>query len=90
MYSNNNQLLKSLLSEIDPLEQSKVDTKMDVAARIAIAMESKDWHNQDLQKAMRTSLLQIRKWLSGTYNFTLDSLVQLEEVLDIKLLNKSL
>ncbi|MEB2774991.1 helix-turn-helix domain-containing protein [Algoriphagus sp. D3-2-R+10] len=90
MSSNNNQLLKSLLSEIDPLEQSKVDTKMDVAARIATAMDSKGWNNQDLQKVMGASPLQIRKWLSGTYNFTLDSLVQLEEVLDVKLLNKSL
>ncbi len=63
---------------------------MDVAARIATAVEFKGWINQDFQKVMGARPLQIRKWLSGTHNFTLDSLVQLEEVLDVKLLNKSL
>lgn len=82
-------LLDSLLSEIDPLEQSKVDVKMDIAARIATAMDAKGWSKQDLQKAMGVSPKQVRMWLSGTENFTLDLLVQLEAVLEIKLLTKS-
>lgn len=84
------QLLESLLSEIDPLEQSKVDVKMGVAARIATAMDAKGWSKQDLQKAMGASPRQVRRWLSGTENFTLNLLVQLEAVLEIKLLTKSL
>lgn len=76
--------------EIELIEKSKVYTKMDVATRIATAVESKGWINKDLQKVMEASPLQIRKWLSGTHNFKLDSLVQLEKVLDFKLLNTSL
>jgi len=45
-------MLKSLQSEIDPLQQSKVDTKMEVAASIASAMDSKGWNNLDLQKVI--------------------------------------
>jgi ribosome-binding protein aMBF1 (putative translation factor) len=84
------QLLDSLLSEIDPLEKSKVDVKMGVAARIATAMEEKGCSKRDLQKAMRASRSQVTRWLSGTENFTLDLLVQLEALLEIKLLTKSL
>jgi len=84
------QLLDSLLSEIDPLEQSKVDVKMGVASRIATAMDSKGWSKRDLQKVMGASPSQITRWLSGTENFTLDLLVQLETVLEIKILTKSL
>lgn len=87
-YTSN--LLDSLLSEIDPLEQSKVDVKMGVAARIATAMDSKGLSKQDLQKAMGANPRQVRRWLSGTENFTLDFLVQLEAVLEIKLFTKSL
>lgn len=60
---------------------------MEVAAKIATDMNSKGWNKEDLQKAMGTSPSHIRKWLSGTHNFTLDSIVELEKVLDIKLLN---
>jgi ribosome-binding protein aMBF1 (putative translation factor) len=81
-----NQLLDSLLSEIDPLEQSKVDVKMGVAARIATAMNEKGLSKQDLQKVTGASPRQVRRWLSGTENFTLDLLVQLEAVFGIKLL----
>lgn len=84
------QLLDSLLSEIDPLEQSKVDVKMGVAAKISTAMDAKGWRKQDLQKAMGASPKEVRRWLSGTENFTLDLLVQSEAVLEIKLLTKSL
>ncbi|GAB3221252.1 helix-turn-helix transcriptional regulator [Algoriphagus aestuariicola] len=82
-------LLDSLLSEIDPLEQSKVDVKMEVAARIAAVMDSKGWSKRDLQKVMGASPAKVRRWLSGTENFTLDLLVHLEAVLGIKLLTKS-
>lgn len=88
--NNTSQLLDSLLSEIDPLEQSKVDIKMDVAARISTAMDAKGLSKQDLQKIIGASPRQVRRWLSGTENFTLDLLVQLESVLGIKLLTKSL
>lgn len=90
MCGNNNQLLISLLAEIDPLDQSKIDAKMEVAAKIATAMNSKGLTNQELQKVMNLSPLQTREWLSGTHNFTLENLVLLEKALEIQFLNKSL
>ena len=86
--NNTSQLLDSLLLEIDPLEQSKVDVKMDIAARIATAMDVKGLSKQDLQKAMGASPRQVKRWLSGTQNFSIDTLIELEFALNLTLLIK--
>lgn len=84
-----NTLLTSLLNEIDPLEQAKTDSKMEIAAKIDGAMKEKKWNKIDLLKAVRKSNpTGITKWLSGTHNFTTETLVELEHVLNIKLLIK--
>jgi len=80
--------LDELLDEISPLEQKKTDTRMLLAARIGDAMRAKGWNNNNLMKALgRNTPSIITKWLSGTHNFTTDTLVELESVLSISLLN---
>jgi ribosome-binding protein aMBF1 (putative translation factor) len=80
--------LDQLLDEISPIEQKKTDTRMLLAARIYDAMRAKGWNNNDLMKALgRNTPSIISKWLSGTHNFTTDTLVELESALGISLLN---
>jgi transcriptional regulator with XRE-family HTH domain len=80
--------LDTLLDEITPLEQAKTDAKMMLAARIADALKEKKWKNKDLLAAVgKDNPSVITKWLSGTHNFTVDTLVELENALDISLLN---
>lgn len=80
--------LDELLDEISPIEQKKTDTRMLLAARIYDAMLAKGWNNNDLMKALgRNTPSIITKWLSGTHNFTTDTLVELESALGISLLN---
>jgi ribosome-binding protein aMBF1 (putative translation factor) len=80
--------IDELLDEISPIEQRKTDTRMLLAARINDAMRAKGWKNKDLMEALdRNTPSIITKWLSGTHNFTMDTLVELESVLDISLLN---
>lgn len=82
-------LLSSLLSEIDPIEQKKTDAKMEIAAKIADAMAAKGWKNKDLLQAVgKDNPSIITKWLSGTHNFTIDTLVELEQALSISLINR--
>lgn len=82
-------ILASLLSEIDPLEQAKTDAKMEIAAKIAQAMEAKKWKKKDLLNAVgKDNPSIITKWLSGTHNFTIDTLVELERALSISLINR--
>jgi transcriptional regulator with XRE-family HTH domain len=80
--------LDGLLDQITPLEQAKTDAKMMLAARIADAMQAKNWKKKDLLKAVgKDNPSIITKWLSGTDNFTVDTLVELGRVLGISLLN---
>lgn len=83
-------LISSLLKEIDPLEQSKADAKMEISAKIAQAMDSKKWKKKDLLHAVgKINPSIITKWLSGTHNFTTETLVELEHALNIRLLNRN-
>lgn len=82
-------LIDELLESITVLEQSKVDTRMLLAAKIADGMKAKGWKSKDLLKAVNKDNPSIvTKWLSGTHNFTIDTLVELEDALNINLLDR--
>lgn len=90
MKTSKSNLVNTLLDSITPEEQAKTNAKMLLAAKIADAMTSRNWKNKDLLEAIgKNNPSIITKWLSGTHNFTVDTLVELEEVLDVKLLNLS-
>ncbi len=81
-------LINSLLNSISPAEAEKIEKKMLIAAKIDDALKAKKWKKKDLLKALgKTNQSEITKWLSGTHNFTIDTLVDLEHVLEIRLLN---
>jgi ribosome-binding protein aMBF1 (putative translation factor) len=87
METYNDEALNSLFSEITPEEQAKTDAKMLLAVKIAEAMKEKGWSKKRLmQEIGKTNQSEITRWLSGTQNFTVDTLIDLERVLDIKLL----
>jgi len=80
--------LDELLSEITSEEQEKTDIKMQLAAKISDAMAAKGWNNKMLMKAIgRKNPSEITRWLSGTHNFTVETLIDLERVLEINFLN---
>ncbi|MGF1637323.1 MAG: multiprotein-bridging factor 1 family protein [Cyclobacteriaceae bacterium] len=59
-----------------------------MAAKIDEAIKAKGWKKIDLLNALgRDNQSIITKWLSGTHNFTMDTLIDLERVLDVSLLN---
>jgi ribosome-binding protein aMBF1 (putative translation factor) len=81
-------ILNQMLDSIPQSEQEKTDKRMMLAAKIEDAMKSKGWKKKDLMKAMgKKHASEITKWLSGTHNFTADTLMDLERILDISLLN---
>lgn len=88
MKKNSIATLDSLLEEITPEEQMRTDAKMQLAAKIADAMIEKGWNNNMLMKAMgKKNPSEITRWLSGTHNFTVDTLIDLGHVLDTDFLN---
>jgi len=80
--------LDELLSEITPEEQEKTDVKMQLAAKISDNMAAKGWNNKMLMKALgKKNPSEITRWLSGTHNFTVDTLTDLGRVLETNFIN---
>ncbi len=76
--------IDDILDEISPLEMKKIERRMLNAEKIRKAMDAKGWNNTKLLEALNMkSPSIITKWLSGTHNFTQDTLVEIGNVLDI-------
>lgn len=58
-----------------------------IAEKVRLALNEKGWRAKDLAKAMGKSPSEVSKWLSGTHNLTLKSIVKMEIALDITLIH---
>ena len=79
-------ILGDIFAEISPEEQKRTDNRMLLAAKIKDGIKAKRWQNIDLAKKLNKNPSVITKWLSGTHNFTSDTLSDIQYVLGIKLL----
>jgi transcriptional regulator with XRE-family HTH domain len=79
-------ILESFVKKIAPIDQHRTDNRMMLAAKIAEAMKEKRISAVQLAKTLGKSPSVITKWLSGTHNFTCDTLSDVEFVLGVKLL----
>jgi transcriptional regulator with XRE-family HTH domain len=78
-------ILDELMQEISPEELERTEKRMLLAARIYDAIKAKGWKRKDFAEALGKTPSEITKWLSGTHNFTSDTLFDIERVLSIKL-----
>jgi ribosome-binding protein aMBF1 (putative translation factor) len=84
-------LLDDLLAQITPEEQARTDRKMRIASIIADALVAKGMAKKQFaqkvgRKPSEITNRPVARWLSGTHNFTLDTLTDIEQVLNIKLI----
>jgi transcriptional regulator with XRE-family HTH domain len=84
---NKKNLLNELLDNITPEEQEKTDKKMILATKIANAIKAKGLKKSEFAKILGKQPSEISKWLSGTHNFTIETLMDIERVLSIQLLD---
>ena len=84
---NKKNLLYELLESITPEEQTKTDKKMILATKIANAIKAKGLKKSEFAKILGKQPSEISKWLSGTHNFTIDTLMDIERVLSVQLLD---
>ena len=80
------QLLQNLLSEITPEEHVRTLKQMMMSARIEDGIIAKGWSKGEFAKRIDQTPSTISKWLSGSHNFTLDTLTDIQRVLGIQLL----
>lgn len=76
-------VLGALLKEISSKEQERTDNKMLLAAKIDEARKAKGWSQTKFAEEMGKQPSEISKWLSGTHNFTVDTLWDIEDKLEI-------
>jgi transcriptional regulator with XRE-family HTH domain len=84
---NKKNLLNELLESITPEEQAKTDKKMILTTKIANAIKAKGLKKSEFAETLGKQPSEISKWLSGTHNFTIDTLMDIERVLSIQLLD---
>jgi plasmid maintenance system antidote protein VapI len=75
------------LLEITPEQQAQADCKMRIASIIDDAMRSKGLGKRQFAYEIGRKQPEITKWLSGTHNLTIDTIVDIEKVLNIEILN---
>ncbi|MCF8332224.1 MAG: helix-turn-helix transcriptional regulator [Bacteroidales bacterium] len=80
-------VLNHLLQDTTPEKQRRTDNKMLLAVKIKETMDAKGWKKADLARALNKEKSVITLWLSGTHNFKIDTLSDIESVLQVKLLN---
>ena len=76
-----------LMVQITPEQQEETDFKMKLAAKIYAGMKAKGWTQTRFAEAANQHVSVVSKWLSGTHNFTVDTLVAIQRMLSIQLLN---
>jgi transcriptional regulator with XRE-family HTH domain len=78
-------LTQQLLEEITPAEMEKSASKMLLAAKINDLIISKNWSKGEFAKRMGQEPSVITKWLSGTHNFTVDTICDIANQLGMTL-----
>ena len=80
-------IIEDLTVDISPEEQNRADRKMQLAVKIGEAMRTAGLRKGQLARLLHKNPSEITKWLSGTHNFTVETLWDIGDVLGIDLVN---
>lgn len=83
----NSEILNKLRSKRDFQETKRTRISMLLAARISRAIKDRNWSKIEFAGKIGKSPSVISKWLSGTHNFTSDTISDIQEALSIQLFN---
>jgi ribosome-binding protein aMBF1 (putative translation factor) len=78
-------ILSRVLANRNPANYEKTKRNMLLAARIDDALKMKGLSKKQLADLMEKRPSEITKWLSGTHNFTLETLYRIEAYLGVTL-----
>lgn len=81
------EMTQKLLGEIDPVSMEQTKSRMVIAMLISDGIINKKLTKIEFAKQAKVEPSVVTRWLSGTHNFTINTLVEIELLLNIKLLN---
>jgi transcriptional regulator with XRE-family HTH domain len=79
-------LIDQIYEGIPQITFDFVANRMQLALRISDAIKTRGWSQKQFAEAMNKKPSEINRWLSGTHNFTTDTLWHIQEILGIQLL----
>jgi transcriptional regulator with XRE-family HTH domain len=69
--------VNQLLAETSDVEKAQINNRMSLAARLDDLISAKRWSKSEFAAKVGKSPSEITKWLSGTQNFTIDTLTEI-------------
>lgn len=82
-------ILERVARRITPELSEQNDRRMGLAVKIANTLHERGITNQEFAYMMGKKPSEISRWLSGTHNFTTETLWQIERTLKVQLLTSS-
>ncbi|HRI61035.1 MAG TPA: helix-turn-helix transcriptional regulator [Saprospiraceae bacterium] len=79
--------IAAILEQLDPAQTNRVELRMMLAAKIYETMQQKGISKKQFAGMLGQQPSVVTKWLSGTHNFTADTLADIQRVLEISLFN---
>ena len=73
-----NSIMEESRKLITPEIKQSVDFSIDIADRIFDILEMKGMKQKDLAKLLEKSEAEISKWLKGTHNFNIDTILKIQ------------
>lgn len=70
-------IIREILASIPPLEKEKTKNRMIIAARIDDYMMQAGLSKMELSRRLNKRPSEVTRWLSGTHNFTTDTLTEI-------------
>ena len=80
-------IIDEIFDSISKEEFEKKEKMMRLGNKIEQAMLLKGWSRKELAEKMNKRPSEITRWLCGSHNFTVDTLLDIEYILGIKLVN---
>jgi transcriptional regulator with XRE-family HTH domain len=82
-------ILRRIEERIPKELSEQIDRRMGLAVKIAETLRSRGLTNQEFAFMMGKKPSEVSRWLSGTHNFTTETLWQMERILNVKILTSS-
>ena len=79
-------ILEERRKHVNPEIRKSVDLSFQIVDRIHQILEEKGLRQKDLAELLGKSEAEISKWMRGTHNFTIDTLVSIESALNAPIL----
>ncbi len=77
--------IQDIENNTPPLIKMQVSSKMRIAARIADLIKENGWSKSEFASKVNKLPSEVTKWLSGTHNFTIDTLCEIAVALNVNL-----